>query len=86
MLFPLLGLFVFISFIVLTVWGKDGLIELMALRQKRDSLKIANYKLLRENLVLSDEINRLKFKPYVEQKARTDLGFVRDNETVFVIH
>lgn len=83
--FSILSVVVFVLFILFTVWGKDGLIDLVALRQQKESIRVANFKILRENLKYSEEVSKLKYRPYVEQKARSDLGFVRENETVFVV-
>lgn len=83
--FFIAGIFVFAIFLVITVWGKDGLIELMALNHKKRRIMTTNYRLLKENLLYYEEIQKLKQPSYIEQTARSDLGLVRGDEMVFIV-
>lgn len=84
-LFPAFALAIFIAFFFLTVWGENGVLRLVELRRIKAGIESGNTDVLRENLLFVQQIEKLKDAPYVEQKARSNLGMVRDNETVFVI-
>jgi len=83
--FLLLGIVVFVVFLVMTVWGKDGMLDLIELNKRKDQIVNTNYRLLKENLLYLEEIQKLKQAKFVEQKARSDLGLVRPDEIVFVV-
>ena len=83
--FSLIGLVVFLSFFIVTVWGNDGLMRLVELKNMRDVFAVSNLNLLHENLFFKQSINRLHQAKYLEQKSRSDLGLVRPNEHVFII-
>ncbi|MBU0505035.1 MAG: septum formation initiator family protein [bacterium] len=76
---------VFVSFFAVTVWGRGGLLELKSLTDKRDTVGRTNQMLLKQNLFFLEEIHELQKLSYVEQRARTDLSLVRDDEIVFVV-
>jgi len=80
-----LACLVFIVFFFVTIWGKDGLIDLMALKKQRAKIAQSNYYLLKENLLYLEEIDKLKQARFVEQNARSDMGMVRSNEIVYVV-
>lgn len=84
-LFPAFALAIFVAFFFLTVWGENGVLRLVELRRIKAGIESENTDILRENLLFVQQIDKLKDAPYVEQKARSSLGLVRDNETVFVI-
>jgi cell division protein FtsB len=79
----LLSGFFLIAMMVLTVWGKHGLLEvwsrqrhLVELAQEIDAIE-------RENVKLSREIQRLRDDMgYIEKIAREELGLVRPGELV----
>ena len=80
-----LTLFIIAGFGFVFVRNKDGMLDLIQLWNKRDTIVQKNHQILKENLFLLEEINKLKSAKYLEQKARTDLGLVRNNETVFIL-
>lgn len=79
------GMLIFVLFFIMTLWGDNGILKLVELKRIRAGIAGENDEILRQNLLYAQEIERLKESGYVEQKARTDLGFVKENETVFVI-
>lgn len=79
------GVVLFVVFFVVTVWGKDGLLHLMALKKTRDKIIASNHQLIQSNFFLLEEIQKSKEQSYIEQRARSDLGMVKDNEVVFII-
>lgn len=79
------GMFIFVSFFITTLWGDSGLFKLVELKRIRTKVASENDEILRQNLLYVQEIERLKEAHFVEQKARTDLGFVKESETVFII-
>lgn len=84
-LFYFLGLVVFVAFAVMTIWGNEGLVKLINLREQRSALLQTNHQLLKENLLFLEEINALKKARYVEQTARSKMGLIRKDEVVFVV-
>lgn len=83
--FYVLGTAIFFAFFCLTVWGDNGLLKLVELKDLRQSVAAQNRSLLLENLGLTERIDALKHLPAVEQTARSTMGFVREDESVIVI-
>jgi cell division protein FtsB len=83
--FYILGLAVFGLFVLMTVWGDDGIVHLVRLQQQRARIATENNHILMENFQLLNEIQGLKDARAMEQSARSELGLIRPNETVFVI-
>lgn len=70
--------------LLLVVFGENGLADLRLLKLERDRLLQKNAELVRENLTLYREIERLKNDPeYLENVARKELGVVAKDELVF---
>jgi len=66
-----------------TLYGENGLADLYRLKTERDILLKKNDELIRENLSLYREIERLKNDPeYVENVARNELGVIGKDEVV----
>ena len=84
-IFLVLGLVTAAIFFVITIWGDNGLKELWQLKQKKETLAKSNLELLHQNWLYYEEIKRLSDPKNLEQAARTELGMVRENETVYVI-
>lgn len=80
-----LGLVVFLGFVFITVWGQDGLIDLMRLSGQKDRIVTKNNQLLHENLMLLNQIESLNQERVLEQTIRSELGLIKPNELVFVI-
>lgn len=83
--FYILGLAVFSLFVLMTVWGEDGIVHLVHLQQQRNHIAAGNNQILMENFHLYQQIQGLKQIDVIEQNARTDLGYVRPNETVYLV-
>lgn len=79
------ALLVFVAFFGMTVWGDEGLLHLMQLNRARSEILSENQRILRENLFYLEEIRSFKSERYQEQKARSELGLIRENEIVFVV-
>ena len=84
-IFLVVALFVFVAFFGMTVWGDEGLLHLMHLNRARSDILSKNHLILRENLSYLEEIRSFKSAKYQEQKARSELGLIRESETVFVV-
>ena len=82
----ILGVFLFFCFAVITIWGKDGLVRLMELRQIRDQIAADNRDILFQNFEHSLEIEKLKTEEYVEHIARKDLGMIRQDEMIYIVN
>jgi cell division protein FtsB len=74
-----------VAFFGMTVWGDEGLLHLMQLNRGRSEILSENQRILKENLFYLEEIRSFKSVRYQEQKARSELGMIRQNETVFVV-
>jgi cell division protein FtsB len=65
------------------VFSERGLAELSQSKKERDRIKEHNQQLIRENLTLGVEIDRLKNDPhYIESVARKEFGMIGQNEIV----
>lgn len=84
-IFYVSGIVLFVVFFVFTVWGKEGLVHLIALRKTRAEMILSNHELTKSNFLLLEEIEKLKQADYMEQKARSEMGMVRENEVVFIV-
>ncbi len=66
------------------LFAQDGLPALVALRGERQRLGEQAVALLQQNAALRDQIRRLRSDDaFLEQEARRELGFVRDDEVVY---
>ena len=67
-----------------TLLGEHGVAHLLRLRAERQELGQAAFALIQTNNRLRGEIQRLRTDDlYLEGLARTQLGLVRPNETVY---
>ena len=69
----------------MTLWGENGLFRLVELNRLKTEILHEKQRVLEENLVHFQEIQRLKKLKYIEQQARSDMGYLLENETLFVI-
>jgi cell division protein FtsB len=81
-----LVIIVLFSLLIFTIFGENGLSDLYRIKTERDILLKKNDKLIRENLSLYREIERLKNDPeYVENVARNELGVIGKDEVVIKV-
>jgi len=75
-----------VAFILLiTVFGKNGLLQLIKLNKRVDSYEYKTESLKQDNEQLSEEISLLKNDlGYIEKIARTELGLVKANEIIYI--
>lgn len=83
--FYLLGVGIFFFFVILSIWGENGLLRLVEMNNIKKQAVSLNQKILQENLLLKQEIERLHDAKYLEQRVRSDLGLIKPNEKVFII-
>ncbi len=77
------AILIFLSMLLLIVFAENGLVDLNYLRKERDRLVEINESLARDNLVLYNEIERLKNDDkYIENIARQELGMIGKNEMI----
>ncbi len=77
------AILIFLSMLLLIVFAENGLVDLNYLRKERDRLVEINESLARNNLVLYNEIERLKNDDkYIENIARQELGMIGKNEMI----
>ena len=76
-----------LSFIILlsllAFFGNQGGLKLYRLKQFEKKLIQKNQLLSEENGSLRKEMIALKNKKYLERLIREDMGFVRENETIY---
>jgi len=69
------------ALLLFMVFSERGLAELNLLRSERDRIAGHNRELIRENISLGVEIDRLKNDPhYIESVARREFGMVGQHE------
>jgi cell division protein FtsB len=75
--------FLILSMLFFIVFSDRGLADLNRMKQERDRLSSQNRQIIRENLGLGVEIDRLKNDPsYIESVARRDFGMIGQDEIV----
>jgi cell division protein FtsB len=73
-------------FLVYSAVGERGLVRLNIMLEQRDGLRARVDALQESNLDLAEQISLLRDDPAtIENLARTELGMVRDGETVFIL-
>jgi cell division protein FtsB len=73
-------------FLVYSAVGERGLVRLNIMLEQRDELRARVDALQESNLDLAEQISLLRDDPAtIENLARTELGMVRDGETVFIL-
>lgn len=72
------------SFMLVVLFGDNGMVELSRLRRTHRNLLNDNARLTQENLYTYRSIDRLQNDPgYVENIARRELGMIRSDELIF---
>lgn len=72
------------SFMLVVLFGDNGMVELSRLRRTHRNLLNDNDRLTQENLYMYRSIDRLQNDPsYVENIARRELGMIRSDELIF---
>ena len=83
----LASVLVVIALVVGSLFGDRGMLNLVAQRERAQSLERQIQELRAENARLASAIRALKTDPRsVERLAREQLGLARRGETVFLIH
>jgi cell division protein FtsB len=73
-------------FLVYSAVGERGLVRLNIILEQRDELRARVDALQESNLDLAEQISLLRDDAAtIENLARTELGMVRDGETVFIL-
>ena len=83
--FFFLALAIFIAFAIFTINGNDGILRLMKLKKIKAKLVEENNQVMAENLSFRQSIKSLSDAATIERTAHESLGFVHDNETIFII-
>jgi cell division protein FtsB len=73
-------------FLLYTAVGERGLVGLNRMVNQRDDLRSRVGALEESNVELAEQVSRLRDDPAtIEGLARTELGMVRDGETVYIL-
>ena len=83
---PYVGIFFGILLILWIIFAPNrGILALYKSRKEIQRLQAENSKLVEENMVLQEEINRLQNDPaFLEEKARKEYGMLKDNEVLYI--
>ena len=84
-IFFVVGFFIFIGFLAVTFWGDHGIVELLHMKRLQNKIQTQNLNILKENLLYLQEIERMQYPQFIEQTARSELGFVRPKEIVYIV-
>jgi cell division protein FtsB len=84
-IFFLLGIGIFLVFIILILSSDSGLFHLIKLKNQRDDLVQANHELKLENLYYRMEIEKMFELKNISKEARSSLYLVEENEVVYMI-
>ena len=84
-LFYVIGMATFGFFVIMTVWGDDGLAHLVNLQRQKNQIAAQNANLALESVERLKQIQSLSSPQALEQVARTELGLIRASETVYVV-
>jgi len=69
-----------------TIFGDKGLIHLNQLEEELNNIKKINNNHRLENKLLREEIDLLKYNNlYIEEKARKELGLIKNKEIIYHI-
>ncbi len=78
-----LAILVLFNLILIVIFSDNGLVDLILLRKEKERSAEKNREVIRENLSLYREIERLKHDPeFIESVARKELGVVRKDEVI----
>ncbi len=78
------ALLVLFNFILVIIFGDNGLVDLHLLRREKENIVRKNELLQKKNMTLFREIDRLKHDPqYIENVARQELGMIGKDELIF---
>lgn len=78
-----LAILVLFNLILVVIFSDNGLVDLILLRKEKERSAEKNREVIRENLSLYREIERLKHDPeFIESVARKELGVVRKDEVI----
>ncbi len=78
-----LAILVLFNLILVVIFSDNGLVDLILLRKEKERSAEKNREVIRENLSLYREIDRLKHDPeFIESFARKELGVVGKDEVI----
>lgn len=78
-----LAILVLFNLILVVIFSDNGLVDLIMLRKEKERSTEKNREVIRENLSLYREIERLKHDPeFIESVARKELGVVGKDEVI----
>jgi len=78
-----LAILMLFNLILIVIFSDNGLVDLIMLRKEKERSAEKNREVVRENLSLYREIERLKHDPeFIESVARKELGVVGKDEVI----
>jgi len=78
-----LAILMLFNLILVVIFSDNGLVDLIMLKKEKERSAEKNREVIRENLSLYREIERLKHDPeFIESVARKELGVVRKDEVI----
>ena len=77
------AILVLFNLLLIIIFGDNGLVDLNLLKKEKERLVEKNREIIRENLSLYREIERLKNDPeFIESVARKELGVIGKDEVI----
>lgn len=74
---------ILVNFLLIIVFGEKGLADLVSLRGNRKSASEHTEALVKKNISLYHQIERIKYDPvFIESMARKQLGLVGKNDLI----
>ncbi len=78
-----LAILMLFNLILVVIFSDNGLVDLILLKKEKERSAEKNREVIRENLSLYREIERLKHDPeFIESVARKELGVVGKDEVI----
>jgi len=78
-----LAILMLFNLILVVIFSDNGLVDLIMLKKEKERSAEKNREVIRENLSLYREIERLKHDPeFIESVARKELGVVGKDEVI----
>ena len=77
------AILVLFNLLLIIIFGDKGLVDLSLLKKEKERLVEKNREIIRENLSLYREIERLKNDPeFIESVARKELGVIGKDDVI----
>lgn len=84
-IFSLLTTVIVVLFLGVTVRGEEGIAQMFTLKEKKRELIKEHHSLLKTNLALRQQLNRIRNNSGIDHIAKAHLGLAHPDEVIFVV-